>query len=536
MGLLSFTPSRTVLLLSDEALFIYKASGSSVSLVASVPWASHEFASDVAKILKGECSGRPVILLNDMVEQHYRKERVIKKGIGLMDRAGMVKRKLAFSFPNYPIRASLPLKKVKGSMKGKGGAAASDAFIFAAVPTSEQFEQTMEAVGIALVSVAGFCLLPVESAGMVSRMAAKLEGKGKEKSRWSIFVGQNRGGGLRQIVTKDGQIAMTRITPVSSAEDDPNQWANEVFQEFAATMSYVTRFGYQPEDGLKVIVIADGPASVAVEPLFQEQYDVNVLNTKEAADILKLSLGNQDRKSFSTSLHIAWVARKSKFTLPMDAQSISDVSRPRKIAGIASVALVLLALGLIYFLMVTALNLSQASSEVEDGRARLVRLQGEHKVEIDKKEALGIDIKLVQSSIKIHEELDREKVDVLSLIGTIGRTLGPDMRVDQIVIEEIDSVSLDQMRRSVQSNQLPLVFQAKMQITYPSDVDPDIGNREVEQLINRLSGALPGHVVGLTKKINDFEYVEEITVESGVLEEEEEQDLIAEIVIKGPAS
>ena len=538
MNILPFSSSRTVLLLSDQALFIYKSSGGSVNLVASVPWGAHEFESDVAKILKGECRSWPVILLNDMVEQHYRKERVIKAGVSVMDRAGLVKRKLAFSFSNYPIRASLPLKEKKGkNKKGEDAAGSSSTFIFAAVPSSEQFEKVMGAVKTALVSVSAFCLLPVESSGMVSQLSARLEAKSKKKSQWTVFVGQNRGGGLRQIVTKDGQIAMTRITPVSSAEKAPEEWAQEVFREFSSTMSYVTRFGYQVEDGLHVIVIADGMAGAAVEPLFQESYDANVLSTQEAADILKLNIGNQSDEIYATPLHIAWVGRKSKFTLPMESQALEDVSYPRKVAGVSSVLLFLLACGLVYVLLTTALGVMQLKSDFSDKQERLEKLRADYNVEVARKERLGIDIRLVQSSLKIHKELQEQKVEILPLMGSIGRALGPDLRVDQIIVEEIDQASLDQVRRSIQRSGPPLVFQAIMQITYPPDVDVAEGNAEVEAFKNRLQRILPTHVVEVTKRIKDFEYVEEITVESGADEDgEEESDLIVEVMVRGPAS
>ena len=116
MSLSFLSRNRTVLLVSDEALYIYSASASGVDLIAAVDWDNADFERVVVETITKKCGRKPVLILNDMVEQHYRKEKVVKVGAGLGDKSGMIKRKLNVAFPSYPVRAAFPLKeKIKKS-------------------------------------------------------------------------------------------------------------------------------------------------------------------------------------------------------------------------------------------------------------------------------------------------------------------------------------------------------------------------------------------------------------------------------------
>jgi hypothetical protein len=64
-----------------------------------------------------------------MVEQHYRKEKLPK--VGVLDKAGVLRRKLAVVFPNHPVRAALAMKTDKKT--------AGSYYLFAGVPVTQPF-------------------------------------------------------------------------------------------------------------------------------------------------------------------------------------------------------------------------------------------------------------------------------------------------------------------------------------------------------------------------------------------------------------
>ncbi len=529
MSLSFLAPSRTVLLISDEALYIYSTTARGVKHVETVPWNVENFESNVATIISKDCGGKPVLILNDMVEQHYRKERVPK--VSVLDKQNVLQRKLMVAFPNYPVRAALPLKE-KYAKSGKGGKGlAGSVYIFAAVPDSEPFKKTMGAARRSLAPIVGFCLLPVESATMIKQLAGKLAG-GKDKAKWTIFIGQHQNGGLRQIVTKDGELALTRMTPISDNDDDPVRWINDIHQEFKATMSYLGRFGFDATDGLNIILIANPSVGEMMEELIDVPCNFYSLTSQEAASHLKMSLGRQESLNRADILHIAWGGRKASFTLPMKAREIDKVSRPRQIAVIASILLLLGAAFQAYQLFTYYASYSENSQGIEDENNRKQDLELRYNKEVQRKKDLGFDIELIQSALAVHNQLEEKNIKSLDLFYNIGLALGTEMRIDVIDIQRGEPPQKNWRMKEVPK--VPL-FEATMRMTFPSTTDPEKGNEEVDQLQARLQTIMPNHVVKVTKKLEDYEYVDEIVVQTGeTAGDAKKADFIAEIKIEGP--
>ncbi|MBP7721748.1 MAG: hypothetical protein KA155_04335 [Alphaproteobacteria bacterium] len=532
MSLSFLAPNRTVMLVSDEAAYIYSTSARGVRLVETVPWEAENFEGNVAGILKKDCGNKPVLILNDMVEQHYRKEKVLKAGVSVMDKSGMLRRKLNVAFPNYPVKAAYPLKEKPPKSERKIPA---DIYIFAAVPDTKQLALTIGATSKSLVPVSGFCLLPVESSDMVQTLSAKLTKKGEPKCRWVLFIGQHKNGSLRQIVTKNGELALTRMTPIVESDNDVEAWANEVHQEFKATMSYLTRFGFQSEDGLHVIVMANESAGEAIEAKIEEPCKYTALTSSEAARVLNVALGSQDDFRYADPLHAAWVGRKAKFILPMRAAQIDNVSKPRKTAMAASVVLIL-GLGVLGYQMLSQIaSMATLSGDIDESRSRLSMLSVQYEKEVQRKEELGFDVRLVQSSIAVQDALEKVNIKPLSLFQNIGRALGRDLRFDRVIMTRPADNLVNSLIDAATPQTSPPVFEVTLQMTYPSTTNIDKGNKEVNDLKGRLQSLLPDHTVEVTKLLKDYEYVEEIVVETGDLEKKDvSQDFVAEIKIKGP--
>lgn len=526
MSLSFLAPSRTVLMISDEALLIYSVGSKGVVFIEAVPWSSDEFEDSVSVIISKDCGGKPVLILNDMVEQHYRKEKV--PNVGVLDKKNVVQRKLKVAFPNYPVRAALPLKeKIKKTDASLGG----DIYIFAAVPASDAFEKTMAAISLSLAPVAGFCLLPVESSDMIKKLADKLASKGDKKAQWTIFMGQHQSGGLRQIVIRNGELALTRMTPISETDDDPVLWAKDVNQEFQATMSYLSRFGFSPSDGLNVILISEPGTGDIVSELIDAPCNFYSITSDDAADLLKLNIGTRNVAYHAGALHIAWIGGKSRFILPMKAKQIDRVSQPRKMAAFASIILLLSSLFLGYQMLDNMQVVLETKSDIEGISHRKGQLDLQYSKEVKRKEDLGYNIKLIQSSLAVYENLERKKINALPLLYRVGVALGRDMRIDHF---DLKRGKRGMIKKMLNGGKSPL-FVAVMQMTFPSTTNAEKGNAEVQALRSRLQKALPDHVVKITKLLEDYEYSEEIVVETGDAKQKaSSQDYVAEINIEGP--
>lgn len=527
MALSFLAPSRTILMVSDDALFIYSVSGRGIKLVEPVPWSAENFEDNVATIIAKECGGKPLLIINDMVEQHYRKERV--PSVSVLDKNSIIKRKLEVAFPNYPVRAALPLKEKMAKTKDSLGGSVC---LFAAVPATEAFTKTMEAAVRSLAPIAGFCLLPIEASDMIKKLSDKLVPKPDQGAKWTVFMGQHQGGALRQIVTKDGELALTRMTPIVENDNDSVLWSNEVHQEFQATMSYLSRFGFSHSDGLNVILISDVETGDIVCDLIKEECGFYNVTADDAIKKLGLPAVRQDTAYHADGLHIAWIGRKSKFVLPMRAQQIDTVSKPRQIAGIVSILLVLVSLFLGYQLFTNVQSLTKAHSEIADAQKMKAQLDLQLNKEIQRKKDLGFDIQLIQVALDAHKKFGKRHIDYFSLFESVGRALGADMRVDKISVSRGKKLDPSAFIRGSKSKPK---FYASMQMTFPGSTDAEKGNQEVRDFQNRLQALLPDHVVEISKLLEDYEYSEALVVESrDSAAQSNKQDYIAELTIEGP--
>ncbi|MCB9982101.1 MAG: hypothetical protein H6861_00275 [Rhodospirillales bacterium] len=533
MTLPFLTPNRTVLLVSDEFLSIFMVNSGGVKLIESMPWEAENFEKNVASIIAKDCGKKSVLILNDMVEQHYRKERVVRTGVGMVDKSAMVKRKLNVAFPNYPVRAAFPLKEKlpKTDMQP-----AAYIYIFAAVAGNDQITKTMESTKKSMASVAAFCLLPVESSDMVKALSLKLgTKKGRKKNIWSVFIGQHRNGSLRQVLTKNGELALTRMSPVRDKDDDPQAWAHDLYQEFQSTISYLSRFGYDPSDGLDVIVIANPAPAEALRNIFDEKYDLHILGASEAARTLGINIGRQDDDRYADVLHVAWAGRKGRFILPMKATQVDEVSKPRQAAMLVGLAMLGGTAFLGYQAASSASDMASLMSELSDAKRTKSQLDAQYQREIQRLDEVGFDAKLVQGALAVHKEFEDDRIPVLNIYQKVGLALGKDLRIDSIEVEKVKPTVIQSAWGAVKNEPQP-TYEARLKMTYPATADVDKGNQEVADLRGRIQSVLPDHKVEVTKFLKDYEYTEGLVVEAGDLDKQNlQQDFVAEILIKGPA-
>lgn len=538
MAISFLTPSRTVLLIGDEALYVYKVTHNAASLVDSVPWQTEDFEDFVAGLVRKECGGRPILVLNDMTDQHFKGGQRLPK-VGLMDRSNVLSRKIQVAFPNYPVRGALPVKVTdKKSSKDGDKSQGKGLYLFAAVPASDQITKTLLAVRLSMAPVAGFVLLPVESSDMALALSVKLAGKGRKVPRWTVFIGQHQNGALRQVITRDGQLAMTRMTPVSDADSDPEVWAREVHQEFKATVGYLSRFGYSQEDGTDVIVICNKEAGSALEKLIESPCKYKAFTTPEAARLLGMPIGRQDETRYAEPLHVAWAGRKAKFTLPMEATEIKKIHGPRQMVAAAVLLMVLGGGYQAYQLVSLTQSLFETRGDYTVQRGVLTQAESEHQAEVKRMEALGFDVNLIQGAITAYESFESDRMKVVPLFQKIGEALGSDLRLDAIAVDRIAPVVVEVPGAEPSADQTaqPVTVETKLSLSFPPTIQLEFGIREISNLRKRLAERLPEYDVEITRQIARPEYTQNIKGVAGRTAEEiaVEEDYVAELTIRGP--
>ena len=495
-------PSRCVLLVGDDALHIFDVRSSTSRRVKTVPWKDDNFVDEVLAAINKYCKGKSILILNDMVEQHYRKEKI--PNVGALDKANVVQRRLNVSFPNYPIRAALPLKEKAGE-GGKGSV-----YLFAALAKNNYFSKIVTVAKRTMADIAGFCLLPVESSTLVSKLSEKVfpVKTGRKKAKWTVFIGQHYGGGLRQIVVRDGELALTRLTPIVDTDKKLEVWAAEVAQEFKATMSYLSRFGFSSEEGLNVILISNPKAGEIVGEIIDTPCDFKAMTAVQAAGMLGISIGIQEDMRYADPIHASWAGQSRSFTLPLKSTELTAISQPRKIAS-AIMALLIASLGYLtydisdkvssYFIKKEDLKVAiQALSQVDE------QLNNE----IKRKEDMGIDIRKIQTSLSIYEKLQSDSMDPIPMFQVIGRQLGGKLKLDKVSMSEVKNKKTKNPR--ILQNPLNTkditVFETVLEMSFAPEIKPEQGNAVAMDLRNKLASVLPSYKVRLSKKVQDLSH------------------------------
>lgn len=540
-----FSPSRCVLLLSDEGINIYDAGGSRTSLLDMIPWETADFEDAIADVVRKKCRGKSIVLLNDMVEQHYRKERVPK--ISAMDRANLIKRRLTAAFPTYPIRAALKLKEKPPQQNTQ--LAPGDIYLFGAVPLSANISNSLAAVKKTHATLSGFALLPVESSGMVQAISKKLTKPIDKQSVWTVFVGQHRNGGLRQIVTKNGELALTRMTPLMDSTGQGEQWAFEVAGEIKGTMGYLSRFGFDQRDGLDVIVIASNAAAESITSKIDFDCNLHVLTNTEAAGHLKLSLGPQDTQHYADAIHVSWTARKSALAMSLQSPQLNKIAQPVKIAMAASLVLLLTAGYFGYEAFNQASAWSSNTKNIEAANAALAATREEHAAEVERKASVGVDFLLIERSTQVYDQLEPTSMRPLPVIDLIGRSLGADIHIKGMEIKpstNFASPAADTSQAVPVDPSAPPApiaiprqkYDIVISISFPAALAPEKGVQEISALEQRLRSNLPNHEVKVIKQVADLSYTGNFVGEATSKIEEiknapKKEDYEAQILIRG---
>lgn len=530
--------TRTVLLIADEALYIYMTGSKATKLIEIVPWSTQYFEDVVVDLLKKDCNGRPLVILNDMTDLHFKGGQRMPK-VGVMDKKGVLDRKLQVAFPSYPIRGALKIKQSKEEQMA--AATSGDLYLFSAIPNSDPIAKTMEAVKRSMSPIVGFFILPIEATDMVDKLSRRIAGKDQRPAEWAIFLGQHQDGSLRQVITRYGQLAMTRMTAVSDADANPDQWAADVSREFQATLSYLSRFGYSADKEIDVIVVANQEASESLTTRLQVDGSLTTLNIFDAAKELGLKLGDQVETRYADILHVAWCGNKSKFLLPMKLTDMDSVVGPRRAVAAATVLLLLGTSYLGYEAMTNMQNMMSIQKDIELKKNSYVMANQDYEAALQVMEDLGLDIRLIKGALSARGEFLERDIDFLAVLKSIGEALGNDLRLDKIDMKRTDkNVDSSQVVRS-RFPQVETTKEAPLTTTiilsFPPSIQLEAGIQEVNQLLFRLREVLPAYDIDIVKQVARPEYTQRVSGVAGGRDDKiVDDDYTAELVLKGPMS
>ncbi len=509
--------------MADDAAAVYVPVGGRYRLVAEVQWQDPDFVPALSEALVQKGKGRPVKILYDMVEQYYRREMVPK--VAIFDQAMVLDRRLAAAFPSYVMRRALPLKVEKKNNKNQDAAPAKKSdkdtagldglpYLFAALPETDLMVMVVAAIKESMTYVQGLYLLPIESVGLVETLSASLNAKQTpDPNRWIVFLSQHRGGGLRQIVVKNGELSLTRLTSVIDTAVEHNAWATQVAQEFAATMGYVSRFGYTSESPLEVIAIGHPDAVSHLEGLIKTTQFYG-LRLAQACQSARLPIPVSEHANLSELLHVTWIAKKLKYALPFQNKELSYISNARLIGKAVSRVLLLAMIGTLGFSGQQVIDLYNLSNEVESQKERQVKVELEYKTLLDEIERSNVNVQLVQGAIVVYQGLEKREFDLLALLSKVRTALTDELSLDSFETKFETAKQATDNLMSVETIETQRLF-AKLSLSFPTQKKPEQGNLIISQFRDRLVAGFPGYEVKIESGIIDLTRDAEITIRPG---------------------
>jgi len=473
----------------DDGVGVYESSSGGVEFLDLLHWREGGFEEKLSDMIN-RSGVSSVVIMNDAVEQHYRKEKV--PVLSYFDKGNILQRRLNVAFPNYSMRAAKVLKsgskQAREASSGDKEAVKGDLYLFAAVPSTDAFGRIMTALSNVDQQVVGYGLLPVESTGLVDELVKQLSQKrGGGGARWSILISQHRGGGLRQIVVRNGELALTRVTPVVEPDaDNPGVWAADVSQELQATLSYLSRFGYTPEDGLELIVVGDTDYTEPLEGMVYAPCNYNALTVQDAASLVGIRVG-RDEDHYSDSLHAGWVARKFSLELPLSSREIKAIQQPRQASLVIMMISALGLAGVAGVAVDEGMKLYSTSVNMEVAQIQKKKIEEIYAEELQRKERMGIDIPLIKGALAISRDVSNTIVNPLDVLEPIARSM-EDIRLDKFEFSNIGGEpAANRKPGDVAPQRETMVL---LTISFAGNINIVEGNEEINKLVTRMNERL----------------------------------------------
>lgn len=295
-------PTHRLLLVGEQGVILYAPEADGVHRALSIGWEAHDFGARLAQACAGEAAPQPMtILFNDGGSSYRREENVSMSEC---------RKKLDAAFPRaqFPARALLEVP-------------AEGSCLLVAMPADARFDMLGRALSDAHVRIDSCGVLPVESTGLVNALADKVFGGGR-KSRWASLIGQHETGGLREVVTRDGNLALTRLIPLEEGQRHGAGWAAAVAKEFRLTKDYLVRFGYAEKDGLDVMVVCGKPEARLLASEKLPATRLRCLTLAESLSLLGHGSGARNGGDFADDLHAAWAEHQDRLTMPIPTQEL----------------------------------------------------------------------------------------------------------------------------------------------------------------------------------------------------------------------
>ncbi|HEY1096120.1 MAG TPA: hypothetical protein VGF14_02670 [Alphaproteobacteria bacterium] len=405
---------QQILFIGNDALHHYVCRGHTTYLQEEYHWDQPDLVRALTAALQAAGRNAPVLVLLDQAEQQYRKEVLPK--VSVMDRTKVVDRKLAMTFPQLPYRAAFNLKPSSSHHHaGTETTTNEPTLLLAGAPQTPELTKVMQAITDSEVLFSGLALVPTEATSMINRFIKLLHERTQviDRPRWTVLLTHQKTGGLRQIVLQDGQLALTRLTPVFIADENELGGVRDIMvREFQATLNYLARFGYMPADGIDVIVVTSELLGEALQQVNLPVTHLYTLSVSEATRLLKAGPKAAAADTlYSDGLLSALMATQRR-VMPLQNASLKPLQQGRKAVLYTSRILAATIIGLVAYVGLNQMQIFEVKNKIETAENDFRILQVRYNDLAKKLNTLKYLPEMVQAVLNVRDELVKTNLNV----------------------------------------------------------------------------------------------------------------------------
>jgi hypothetical protein len=503
---------KQILFVGNDSLHHYVCRGNTTYLQEEFFWDQQDLVRALTASIQTVGINAPVLVLLDQAEQQYRKESLPK--VSIMDRNKVIDRKLAMTFPQLPYRAAMSLKATSHLHAVQSEQPLNEAtLLLAGVPQTPELTRIIQAITESEALFAGIGLVPTEATSVINRFIKLLHERTEviDRPRWTVLITHQKTGGLRQVVLQDGQLALTRLTPISVQNENELGGVRDVMvREFQATLHYLARFGYVPADGIDVIVVTSELLGEALQQVNLPVTHLYTLSISEAARLLKAGPKSSGADTLYSDSLLAALMATQRMVLPLKNAALKPLQQGRSAVLWGSRLLAVSILGLMAFISLNQADIQSTVNKIETSENDFRILQVRYNDLAKKLNTLKYLPEKVQAVLNVRDELVKTNLNTEPTLQAINSVIDKGaVEIKKLVIEPMKLSSetvggpAPEPPLDIQNATFPPSVTITLEVAFHS-ADVENNARLTEAIATQLRGKFTKHQVRITKIIGNL--------------------------------
>lgn len=372
----------------------------------------------------------PIVMVVDTMDQTYLPQTL--PPVTSLSVGNLIKRRLEREFPDEEIRGALPLgRETKGRKDWH--------YLIVALEKTPALAQWLSYVDTLPNWLSGIYLVPVETEQFIKLLDKSLyAGQSYKAPEWQFVISYNKVSGFRQVILRNGRIALTRVgQPVG--ELTPEVIAGNIEQESQNTMEYLKRMGYQPQDELHYYVIAAEAINQHIDPARLRVTKPHMLTPHMVGEMLSLSGATQMGDQYGDVVLATVIGASNKHVMKLITKSAQKLDTLFKIKIGQRIAISIFTGALVSYVGSTMYDIKTIIGDIE--KLETARNARQRELEALKTEVAKApeNIDRITDMVELYELMTKRAITPLPLMERLSAFLGDDVRVKGLSWEVLES-------------------------------------------------------------------------------------------------